>query len=321
MKRITLPILMLLSLALACNFGAAGPTATPLPLPPTGAPGTALPPTAAPATDLPATVAPATDTPLPAEPSATPAAATGNLHVVVRLPDGTVQIVDTGLPAAGIRLNQGLLPAGGPAGAAAYVLNFTGGTTAQRVDADGATDLPFVTGANYGLAVWPASGDEPARLAWGTSPTGNAAVTQLFIAEPNPGGFDVRPVLTETIEPGALPYQLVAQRWSDDGQHLYFSREPYGIGGYIPFAGASSFYRFNLDASSVTAFAVFPASNGSMICLDDVNADFSLAAGHCADPNTITIVDLFGDHDRTITPPGTITDFRLVGSARFSPDG
>jgi tricorn protease-like protein len=28
-----------------------------------------------------------------------------------------------------------------------------------------------------------------------------------------------------------------------------------------------------------------------------------------------------GGSDQTITPPGTVTDFRLVGSARFSPDG
>jgi hypothetical protein len=58
-----------------------------------------------------------------------------------------------------------------------------------------------------------------------------------------------------------------------------------------------------------------------MICLQDVSADFSLAAGNCADRKTITVHDLNGGPDRTITAPGTVTDFSLVGSARFSPDG
>ena len=57
-----------------------------------------------------------------------------------------------------------------------------------------------------------------------------------------------------------------------------------------------------------------------MICLDDLNAEFNLAVGHCADPKAITVHDLAGNPDRTITAPGTVTDFNLVGSARFSPD-
>jgi hypothetical protein len=57
-----------------------------------------------------------------------------------------------------------------------------------------------------------------------------------------------------------------------------------------------------------------------MICLDDLNAEFNLAVGHCVDPRTITVHDLAGNPDRTVTAPTALTDSNVVGSARFSPD-
>src|SRR6185369_13778251 len=122
-----------------------------------------------------ATVVPTTvPTSEPAEPTATPAAQT--LRVVVRLPDGTLQIVDTGFPAGGVRLDQGLLPlGGGGAGNTAYVLNSTDTLTAQRVDAAGATPLPFVENPSYGLAVWQGASPADLRLAWATSLGGDPA--------------------------------------------------------------------------------------------------------------------------------------------------
>ena len=45
--------------------------------------------------------------------------------------------------------------------------------------------------------------------------------------------------------------QFVAEFWSADGQLLYFSKEPVGIGGYIPFAGASSLYQIDLASKKV----------------------------------------------------------------------
>jgi hypothetical protein len=171
---------------------------------------------------------------------------------------------------------------------------------------------------SYSLAVSRDAG--PTRLAWGTALNGDPATTQLVIADPNPGGFDVTAVLTETIAGDQAPYQIVAQFWSDDGQSVYFSREPVGIGGYILFGGASSLYRYSRADGSVTEIIPFNPAGG-MICLDDFNADLSLAAGHCGDPKTITLHDLAGGPDRAITAPGTVTDFSVVGGARFSPDG
>ena len=242
------------------------------------------------------------------------------LRVAVLQLDGSVQIVDSGFSALGVSLNQGLLPQGGAVGGTAYVLDFKDQPQALRVDANGAAVLPFVDKPNYGLAVWPGNGADKPRLAWATSPNGEAAVTQLFIATAD--GSSVTPVLTETIAPGDPPYQLIAERWSADGQSLYYSREPYGIGGYIPFSGASSLYRYNLADGSVTELIPFnPTAGGRMICLDDLNADVSLAVGHCADPKTINVHNLAGGPDQIITAPGTVTDFNLAGGARFSPDG
>jgi len=68
--------------------------------------------------------------------------------------------------------------------------------------------------------------------------------------------------------------------------------------------------------------AFTPGGGGHMLCLDDLLPDSSLVVGHCTDPKTITVRTLAGGgSDQTITPPGTVTDFNLVGSARFSPDG
>jgi len=240
------------------------------------------------------------------------------LRVVVRQTDDSVQVVDTGFSAQDVSLNQGLQPMGGSVDGVAYVLDFKDQPKAQKVDATGAvTVLPFVDKPNYGLAVWPGNGIDQPRLAWATSPTSDPAVTQLFIATAD--GASVTPVLTETITAGQPPYQLLAERWSADGQSLYFSREPYGIGGYIPFAGASSLYRYNLADGSVTELIPFQ-SNGHWICLDDLTADASLAVGHCVYPKTISVDTLSSGTVQTITAPGTVTDFRLAGGARFSPD-
>jgi hypothetical protein len=246
-----------------------------------------------------------------------------SLRVAVRQADNSVQVVDTGFAAGGVKLDQGLLPLGGAVGATAYVLDFKGQLKVEMVDATGTHVLAFVDQPNYGLAVWPGDGSDKPRLAWATSPTGDAALTQLFIATAD--GSSVTSVLTETVASGQPPYQLVAERWSADGQALYFSREPYGIGGYIPFAGASSLYRYNLADKSVTELIPFNPSGGPgkpMICLDDLSADFSVAVGHCVDNKTITVHSLTGGGaDQTITAPGTVTDFSVAGSARFSPDG
>jgi hypothetical protein len=336
MKRLIVPLLGLALLAAACTPATV--------VPPTSVPPTVAPPTAAAATNTAApapatataaapatnTAAPATNTAAPTDttaapataPTAAPTAAPQDqpLRVVVRSSDDSVHIVGTGLSAAGVNFNQGLLPMGGSANGIAYVLDFKDQPKAQMVDGtSNVTDLTFIDKPNYGLAVWPgdgAAGAQP-RLAWATSPTSPDSPTQLFIA--NADGSELRAVITETIAAGAAPYQLVAQRWSADGQSLYFSREPYGIGGYIPYAGASSLYRYSLADGSVTELIPFSQGHG-MICLDDLSADAKMTVGNCVLPNQINVHYLSGGKDGLIAAPSAVTDYRLAGGARFSPD-
>jgi hypothetical protein len=244
-----------------------------------------------------------------------------SLRVAVRAADNSVKFVDTGVTAGQSSLVPGLLPMGGAAGDTAYVLNFQDQPKAEAANAAGTTPLAFVDKPNYGLAVWPGQGAAGPRLAWATTPGGQAPlVTSLVMAAPDGSGLTT--LVTETVQAGQPPYQLVAERWSPDGQSLYYSREPYGIGGYIPFAAASSLFRYNLADKSVTELIPFTPSGGKMLCLDDLLPDASLAVGHCgADVKTIVVHPIGGGADQTITPPASVTGYNLVGGARFSPDG
>jgi len=242
------------------------------------------------------------------------------LRVAVRAADNSVQIVDTGFGVNQASQVAGLLPMGGSVGSTAYVLDFKDQPQAQMVDQSGTHVLPFVQNPNYGLAVWPGSGSQKPRLAWATSPSGQPpAQTMLYMA--NVDGSDLTAVVSETVTSGQPPYQLVAERWSADGQSLYFSREPYGIGGYIPFSAASSLYRYSLADKTVTELIPFnPQAGGKMLCLDDLTPDASLVVGTCVTSKAITVHSLAGAPDQTISAPSAVLDYRLLGSARFSPD-
>jgi hypothetical protein len=238
----------------------------------------------------------------------------------VRAADDTVKIVDTGVAARQASQVAGLLPMGGSVGDTVYVLDFKDQPKAQVVDASGTRTLDFVQKPDYGLAVWPGNGSAKPRLAWATTPAGQPpATSQLWVADVD--GSNVTAVLTETITTDQPPYQLVAQRWSADGQSLYFSREPVGIGGYIPFNGASSLYRYSLADKSVTELIPFNAKSGKFLCLDDLSADASLALGTCVNPQAISVRGVSSKSpDLAIQPPVDATGFRLLGGARFSPD-
>jgi hypothetical protein len=111
----------------------------------------------------------------------------------------------------------------------------------------------------------------------------------------------------------------VAGRWSRDGQSLYFSTEPSGIGGYILFGCATSLYRVNVNDRSVQEVIPFKVPGGKMICLDELSSDERLIADHCAN-TSIAIKDLSSGQTTTIQPPADVTGSKFVGSARFSPD-
>ncbi len=240
------------------------------------------------------------------------------IRLAVLTYDGKVQLVTPNIP-LGPTYNPaftGLLPYGGATAGTAYVLDFSQQTKAWAVDINGMHGLDFIQNPNYGLALWRGGPNVQPRLAWGTQLlSGAASALQTSMLD----GSGLETLLTLPADSN-LPVQLVAEAWSTDGQTLYFSKEPVGLGGYIPFAGASSLYQIDVSTKKVTDLFPFVAPAGPMTCLDAMSGDDRFVADHCT-PNAVTIRDLTGGPSTTIQPPAEAAGFRLLGSARFSPDG
>ena len=237
------------------------------------------------------------------------------VSIALRAPDNSIQIVKTQIPTdpRPVQITTGLLPQAGVVSDTVYALDFTNQPRAVAMDKSGTRPLDFIHNPSYGFAVL--SGDQP-RLSWATSPTPNGGPSQLFVSAPD--GSRLTTLLTDTM-PMTAPHQWVAERWARDRQSLYYSTEPYGIGGYILFSGASSLYRVNVKDRSVQEVIPFKVTGGKWICIDELSNDERLIADHCA-KTSIAIRDLSSGQTTTIQPPAEVKDFGFVGSARFSPD-
>jgi hypothetical protein len=241
------------------------------------------------------------------------------VHIAVRLPDNSVKIVSIDILSGRNTspTDQGFNPYGGAVGGTVYALSLSP-AQAVAVDASGSHALDFITNPNYGLAVWPGDANHAPRLAWGTSLDNNNLQTSLVISALD--GSQIETLVTETVAAGAPLYQLVAQHWSADGNALYYSKEPFGIGGYILYGGASSLYRIDIASKQITTIIPLDFQKGRFVCLDAFSADYSQVADHCT-AGVITVRSLDTGHSVTIQPPMEVKDFGPMGSARFSPDG
>ena len=237
------------------------------------------------------------------------------ISIAVRAPDNSIHIVDTQVPVdpRPVQITTGLLPQAGVVSDTVYALEFIYQARAVAMDQNGTRTLDFIHNPSYGLAVL--SGDQP-QLGWATSPTGQGSPSQLFVSATD--GSQLTTLLTDTM-PLTVPHQWVAERWARDSQSLYYSIEPYGIGGYILFAGASSLYRVNVNDRSVQEVVPFRTNGGKMICIDELSSDERLIADHCA-TTAITVQNLSTGQKTTIQAPADATGFNFTGSARFSPD-
>jgi hypothetical protein len=234
--------------------------------------------------------------------------------------DRSIRIVDVALPLnpADKPAFNGLLPTSGVANNTVYLLDSTGETRALAATATGVGQLTFIQKpASYGLAVWPGSASAMARLAWASGPSGNPEVTSLQISALDGSQLDT----LLSLDIATLPLQYVPEYWSADGQWLYFSQEPMGLGGYILFSGASNLYKINISTTEVKQLIPQAPANGPQACLDSVSADFRYVADHCTS-TSITVRDLFYDLSTTIKVPREISPLvGALGSTRFSPDG
>ena len=243
----------------------------------------------------------------------------GTLGLVVYTTDRNIQVVSPNI-ALGSTYDpafNGFLPAGGAIAGTAYVLDFANQAKVVAVNSDSQHDLNFIQNPNYGLAIWKGGSGSQPMLAWGTQPANGATTSSLQIAQSD--GSNLETLLT--VDSGSdLPIQLGAQYWSEDGQSLYFSKEPVGLGGYILFVGASNLYKIDIASKQVTETIPQTPSTGPQACLDAISGDHRFVADHCAQ-NVLTIRDLQSGKSTTIQAPQDVIGYRLVGSARFSPSG
>jgi len=240
-------------------------------------------------------------------------------QLVVYDSDHNIQVLDLNL--TGFSLNpyfNELIAPGGSARGGAYVLDSTSGTKAVAIDTNGIHDLSFIGRPTlYGLAVYTGSVDGQPRLAWGTEYTQSYPNSTLQISAADGSGLET--LLTQNVSDPLL--QLVAEFWSADGQWLYFSKEPMGLGGYILFGGASNLYKINITTKEVSEVIPLNPSDEPQACLDSISSDYRYVAEHCSQ-NFIRIRDLSSGGMANILPPeGISPGHQLVGSARFSPDG
>ena len=239
------------------------------------------------------------------------------LGFVVRNIDRTIQVVNPNI-ALGSTYNpafNGFLPAGSSILGTAYVFD-SSQSKVIVVDASGQHDLTFIQNPTYGLAIWRGGLGTQPLLAWGTQLYPNNT-SSLLIA--NPDGSNLETLLTINAAADA-PVQLVAELWSADGQSLYFSKEPVGIGGYILFSGASNLYKIDIATKQVTEIIPQTPSTSPQTCLDAISGDYRFVADHCTQ-NVITIRDLQTNTSATIQMQSGFSGYGVIGSARFSPAG
>ncbi len=242
------------------------------------------------------------------------------LNFVVYTSDRAVKIVNPSI-ALGPTYNpafNGLLPAGGAILGTAYVLDFTDKPKVLAVNAAGSTELSFVQNPSYGLAIWRGGEGSAPMLAWGTQVSSETGKSDLLIASPDGSNLETVYSLTSPVSPGAS--QLVAEYWSADGQTLYFSQEPVGLGGYILFGGASNLYKIDIQTKEFSEVIPQTPADKPQACLDAVSGDYRYVAEHCTQ-GVITIRDLQAGTSVSLEAPDSVTGYRLAGSARFSPTG
>jgi hypothetical protein len=243
---------------------------------------------------------------------------TDTFHLVVQAFDRSVRLVEVNMSSSAALQPSfnGFLPLGGATNGIAYILD-PNNPDAFAIGSNGSQVIEFIQDpAIYGLTVWPGNADTQARLAWGTGPSGLNQSSTIKISTLDGTQFDT--LLTQ--DSPNPPTQLVPEFWSADGQSLYFSKEPLGLGGYILFGGGSDLYKVDINTKEVIQVIPLGPSDGPQACLDAISPDFRYVADHCSQ-NAIIIRDLVNGTSAIIQPPLGASGYRFVGSAHFSPDG
>ena len=304
---IALSLAALALAALACNsLGSTGPTEAPVPT--VADTFTVEAPTAVVATDTPPTEAVPTEAPTEAAPTELPATAAPNpnLRLVVGKPDGTAYLLDA----------QGNFSTISEMQEPFYVFthdlsdDFTQPTRAYNISSAGVFPLDVVQNVNQGFAAYVGPAAPNGLFAWDSYSVDNSGQVVAQIHLSSPDGSDQRVAYEET----TLMQAIKVWRWAADGQTLYFSKEPIGLGGYIPYFGLSNIYALNVADGSVRE--VYLGANVG--CVEDLTPDETLVA-HSCDRGFVTIETAEHAPVASIQVPPEAESL-LVGDVRFSPD-
>ncbi len=249
----------------------------------------------------------------------TPATAAKGL--LVQLPSREIVIVDRSGQATpfftpDFQVAPGPYVTSGMAGSTLYAMSSQdpSGLRVYAIDTAGARPLDFLGDHVQSIAIGPGNSTQPASIAWGDADWQQTPpLSTLWIAPVD--GVDAIKVAELSAPEGTY---LVPFRFSADGQRLYYSQEPSGLGGYIVYGGFSSLFVYN--QADNTSKELIPFSL-TAVCIDDLSPDERLVAHHCAEDNGTSIVDLQAGTITSIAlPPEVASEVRVTGSGRFSPD-
>ncbi len=306
-SKLLLPLYLLTLAALACNLGSP-------PTPPTQV--IEIPPSAP-------TAAP----PTPVPPSATPPEGIGGGGEGVAAP--AVILADFTTDPAGLTVVDpvtgnaqstftapGLTQSSERWAAGNYLFYLDSSSQmARRAAFDGTTlDLPFVNpGGNFFEGqILPSPDGE--RIAWGTTafepnPAGDTHI-QVNVAHVDGTGAQI--LLDKRLADSVLPQPA---QWSRDGRYLYFTDEPYGIGGYILFWGGPDLQQVDLATGTITE--ILP--DQGCLCAMSLSPDGTLLAVITGvEPLELVLRDLAtGAERKTILENGHLQ----AGNIVWSPDG
>ena len=158
------------------------------------------------------------------------------------------------------------------------------------------------------IAIWPGTADQPPRLAWATNQNGLA---QLHTSAADGSEQIVLGNLIQDINDGVW-YSWRVLRWSANGQRLYFSAEPAGMGGLFLFGGYSDLWVYDLAANTTTQLV------DAFTCLEPLSPDEQWLVDHCND--SLSLTNLATAKQRTLVFPAAVENPGQFGGVRFRPD-
>jgi len=165
----------------------------------------------------------------------------------------------------------GWVPDGAVGGESIFYITNTG-TSLLRVGFDGVVqDLGFThpSPGFFDASILPSPDGQ--KIAWGSVLNMDTTGTDIILKVANIDGSNVVTLLDGHMAESRRPSPI---KFSDDGQSLYYTNMPYGIGGYILFYGGPDLIKINL--TTLVAETILPSNN--CLCAMEFSPDESKVA-------------------------------------------